>query len=190
LARLTATHDASILGAPPEKGASSHPAGAGTARQPENLNDRIEVGGLLIHLIELCRTQVAPGIVLGLNMRLGHGTMVDAQEAEALEFVFCEVVSNAYRYAHPAGTPVEVITECRMGRKGEIIIEIGDDGVGLSPDFAEWRDGGHGMAAVRGKLQEIDAVLNLTTDDLGLRFQIILHPSRRPNPARGNFVWL
>jgi len=40
-------------------------------------------------------------------------------------------------------------------------------------------------------LQKIGAALNVTSDDLGLRFQIILRPRYpRRTPARGNFVWL
>ena len=81
--------------------------------------------------------------------------------------------------------------ECGITRDGEIVIDIGDNGVGLPPEFAEWRDAGEGMVAVRQRLQQIGACLNVTSDDLGLRFQIILHPGQRRNtPARGNFVWL
>jgi metal-sulfur cluster biosynthetic enzyme len=70
-------------------------------------------------------------------------------------------------------------------------IDIGDDGIGLPPDFAEWRDAGNGMVSVRYRLQQVGAQLNVTSDDLGLRFQIILHPRHlRATPARGNFVWL
>src|SRR6476646_8026927 len=73
----------------------------------------VELGALLIHLMEQCRRQLAPSIVLGLNSRLGGETYLDAREAEALEFVICEIVSNAYRYAHPEGAPVEITIECR-----------------------------------------------------------------------------
>jgi two-component sensor histidine kinase len=151
---------------------------------------RVALEPLLIHLIELCRRQ-APGMVLSLNTSC-HAATVDAEEAASLEFAICEIVANAYRYAHPDGEAGEIVIECRTSAKGEIVIEIGDDGVGLAPDFAEWRDCGHGMLAVRAHMQHIQAVLNVTSDDLGLRFQIILHPSRRAksNPSRGNFVWL
>lgn len=151
---------------------------------------RIDLGAFLIGLIEQCRRHLAPGIILSLNSRLGDGARVDPREALVLQFVVCEIVTNARRYAHPEGAPVEITMECRATAHGEIIIDIGDDGVGLSPDFAEWRDAGHGMAAIRAKLQDIEAALNVTSDDLGLRFQIILHPSRHVRPRRGNFVWL
>jgi signal transduction histidine kinase len=102
-----------------------------------------------------------------------------------------EIVFNAYRHSHPAGNPVEVTMECARTRTGEIVLDIGDDGVGLPPDFAEWRDAGNGMVSVRHRLQKIGAALNVTSDDLGLRFQIILRPRYpRRTPARGNFVWL
>ena len=152
---------------------------------------RITLEPLLIPLIEHCRKQ-APGMVLGLSTHHCQDATVDPDEAATLEFAICEIVSNACRYAHPDGEAGEIVIECRASAKGEIVIEIGDDGVGLAPDFAEWRDSGHGMLAVRARMQRIQAMLNVTSDDLGLRFQIILHPSRRdrPNPVRGNFVWL
>src|SRR5579872_1011746 len=133
LTRLVGGKVAKSFGAPGKTAISRR-----TPSVREACPERIELGGLLIRLIERCRSQVGPGITLGLNARLGCKTVVDSQEADALEFVFCEIVSNAYRYAHPAGLPVEVTVECRVGRKGKIVIDIGDDGVGLSPDFAEW----------------------------------------------------
>lgn len=151
----------------------------------------LELGAVLITLIERCHRRVAPDLTIRLSATPGGGALITWEEAAALDFVVREIVSNAYRYSHPAGSPVEVTIECGVTRDGEIVIDIGDDGVGLPPDFAEWRDAGNGMVSVRRRLQQIGARLNVTSDDLGLRFQIILHPlERRITPARGNFVWL
>ena len=151
----------------------------------------IDLGALLIELVERCGHQVAPGITISLSAKLGEGVAITPRESDTLNFVVNEIVTNAYRYSHPAGTAVEITMECVVNRNGEIVIDIGDDGIGLPFDFAEWRDAGNGMASVRGRLQKIGAGLNVTSDDLGLRFQIILHPRhRRATPARGNFVWL
>jgi two-component sensor histidine kinase len=192
LTRLVATTGARKLGTPGKSVRAlrlvASEIKSGFTAEPE----KIDLGALLIRLIGTCRRQVAPGIVLSLNARLGSGSVIDRNEARTLQFVVCEIVSNAYRYAHPGGAPVEVTIECRTAANGEITIDIGDDGIGLAPDFAEWRDAGDGMVAMRAKLQKIDAILNMTSDDLGLRFQITLHPCGRirPNPSRGNFVWL
>ena len=151
----------------------------------------VELGTILIVLVERCRRQVAPDLTIRLSAAPDDGALIAREEAAALDFVVREIVSNAYRYSHPAGSPVEVTIECGVTRDGEIVIDIGDNGVGLPPDFAEWRDAGNGMVAVRRRLQQIGARVNVTSDDLGLRFQIILHPGpRRVTPARGNFVWL
>jgi two-component sensor histidine kinase len=150
----------------------------------------VDLGAVLIELVEHCR-QTTPDLTISLSAKLGAGASIATQEVVTLEFVICEIVSNAYRHSHPGGAPVEVTIECSVNRTGEIVIDIGDDGVGLPPDFAEWRDAGNGMASVRYELQKIGAALNVTSDDLGLRFQIILRPRRqRATPARGNFVWL
>ena len=150
-----------------------------------------DLGAVLITLIERCRHQVESDITIRLSAGPGARAAIAGEEAAALEFAVGEIVSNAYRYSHPAGSPVEVTIECHANRDGEIVIDIGDDGVGLPADFAEWRDAGNGMVSVRCRLQQIGAHVNVTSDDLGLRFQIILHPrQRRATPARGNFVWL
>jgi two-component sensor histidine kinase len=154
-------------------------------------SQQVDLGSVLIGIIERCCRQIAPGLTIRLSATPGANAVITWEEAATLDFVVREIVSNAYRYSHPAGSPVEVTIECGTNRDGEIVIDIGDDGVGLPPDFAEWRDAGNGMVSVRYRLQQIGACLNVTSDDLGLRFQIILHPrQRRPTPARGNFVWL
>ena len=149
-----------------------------------------DLTSVLIALIEHCHLMV-PDLGIRLSATPGAGFEIAASEAATLDFVVREIISNAYRYSHPTGSPVEVTIECGVSRNGEIVIDIGDNGVGLPPDFAEWRDAGNGMISVRYRLQQIGADLHVTSDDLGLRFQIILHPrGRRATPARGNFVWL
>jgi signal transduction histidine kinase len=150
-----------------------------------------DLSAVLITLIERCRRQMAPGLTIRLCATPGGKASIAGQESAILDFVVREIIANAYRHSHPGGSPVEVTIECGINREGEIVIDIGDDGVGLPPDFAEWRDAGNGMVSVRHRLQQIGAQLNVTSDDLGLRFQIILHPRHhRVTPARGNFVWL
>lgn len=161
------------------------------ARARNSGSGDVDLGKVLIELVEKCRRDVAPGITISLSAKLGEGLAITEREVATLTPVVREIVSNAYRYSHPAGNPVEVTMECSTTGIGEILIDIGDDGVGLPSDFAEWRDAGNGMVSVRHELQEIGAFLNVTSDDLGLRFQIILRPRRpRRTPARGNFVWL
>ena len=167
------------------------PAERGPGEAPQVDPQTIELGSVLISLIDRCRRNVGPDLTIRLSATPGTRGMIAWEEAATLDFVVREIVSNAYRYSHPAGSPVEVTIECGITRDGEIVIDIGDDGIGLPPDFAEWRDAGNGMVSVRHRLQEIGAYLNVTSDDLGLRFQIILHSSqKRATPARGNFVWL
>ncbi len=157
----------------------------------EDVAPGFDLGSLLIALIERCRQLTAPDLAVRLSAKTGAGILIAAREAATLDFVIREIVCNACRYAHPSGSPVEVTIECSVNRDGEIVIDIGDNGIGLPPDFAEWRDAGNGMVSVRYQLQQIGAQLNVTSDDLGLRFQIILHPRQpRPTPVRGNFVWL
>ena len=70
------------------------------------------------------------------------------------------------------------------------MLDVGDDGVGLPPGFEEWRDAGAGIVSMRAKLEKIGAALNITSDDLGLRFQIMLPAKARPQPGRDLQLWL
>src|SRR5262245_37177791 len=82
-----------------------------------------ELGSVLIGLIERCHRQVAPGLTIRLSATPGAGAMITWEEAATLDFVVREIVSNAYRYSHPAGSPVEVTMECGVNREGEIVID-------------------------------------------------------------------
>jgi len=167
------------------------PQGRKSHQVPPIAPRTIDLSAVLISLIKRWRSKVAPDLTLRLSATPGAGVPIAWKEAASLDFVICEIISNAYRYSHPGGSPVEVTIECGVNRDGEIVIDIGDDGIGLPPDFAEWRDAGNGMVSVRHRLQQIGAQLNVTSDDLGLRFLIVLHPRhKRATPARGNFVWL
>ena len=125
--------------------------------QERNSGGDADLGAVLIELVEGCRRNVASGITISLSAKLGEGIAITEPEVTTLALVVREIVFNAYRHSHPAGNPVEVTMECARTRTGEIVLDIGDDGVGLPPDFAEWRDAGNGMVSVRHRLQKIGA---------------------------------
>jgi len=133
----------------------------------------------LIRLVEVGKL-LASGNRLSFSVKLQSDILIDPAQAATLDYVIREIVTNAYRYAHPEGTPVEITMSCARGPEGTILLDVGDDGVGLPPGFDEWRDAGAGIVSMRAKLEKIGAALTITSDDLGLRFQIELPAKTRP----------
>src|SRR5438067_963346 len=62
----------------------------------------VELGAVLIALIERCHRRIAPDLTIRLSATPGRGALIGWEEAATLDFVVREIVSNAYRYAHPA----------------------------------------------------------------------------------------
>lgn len=108
---------------------------------------------------------------------LADGCHVTADEASVLSLVMGEVLVNALKYAHPTGLPVVMSFSCAAAGDGGIVVELGDDGVGLPEGFSEERDGGVGFKLIRSLLAKIGAGLNLQSSALGLVLRISLPPS-------------
>src|ERR1051325_1140341 len=128
-------------------------------------------------LIESC-LELATSLSLGERVRFKHMLSSDcrigANEAAVLHLLVGEIVMNAIKYAHPTGIPVEIGLSCATAQDGRLAIEIGDDGIGLPEGFEESRDGGAGFKIIRTLAENIGADLKIQSDDLGLRFRILL----------------
>ena len=99
---------------------------------------------------------------------------VSATQASALTLAVSEIVTNAMKYAHPTGLPVEITVTVTATPEGGIALEISDDGVGLPEGFVEARDAGVGLKLVRSLVQSVDGHLDLSWDELGLTYRIAL----------------
>jgi len=104
----------------------------------------------------------------------GEPCPVKPNQASMLALILSEIVTNAIKYAHPTGLPVELSIATSMTQDGEVLLEIGDDGVGLPEGFVEARDAGVGLKLVRSMVERSGGHLELHSDSLGLRFIIHL----------------
>jgi two-component sensor histidine kinase len=107
------------------------------------------------------------------------GCLVDASQASMLVMAFSEIATNAIKYAHPSGLPVELSLSGVETPGGGVVLEIADDGVGLPEGFDEWRDAGLGLKLVRSLVESAGGCVAMKSDPLGLTFSITL-PARRP----------
>lgn len=108
---------------------------------------------------------------LAIEETITPGCAATAEQASTLSLVMGEIVVNALKYAHPAGTPVLVRLFCAQTSDG-FLIEIADDGVGLPEGFEEARHGGIGFKLMRSLVQKIGARLDYVSSPLGLSFRI------------------
>jgi len=133
-------------------------------------------------LTEFLQDLRAAGIVgdrLHVSSTLDPGCMVEGSRALMLSFVLSEIVTNAMRYAHPTGLPVELGITGSPTADGGVALQIADDGVGLPEGFVEARDGGVGLKLVRSLVENAGGRLELNSDPLGLTFSIQLPPQSR-----------
>ncbi len=93
--------------------------------------------------------------------------LVAAERAVTIGLIVGELVTNAMKYAHPAGVPGAIAVDCR--RSGNtIVIEVADDGVGLPENFDPLKDAGLGLRLVRSLANQLRARLDFSQHGTGL----------------------
>lgn len=99
---------------------------------------------------------------------------VSAEHFLPLSLIVTEVVTNALKYAHPAGVPGQLTLSCRRETGGTVVIEVKDDGVGFSEGFEFAAGGGIGSRTIHVLAQQIDAEISFDSTPTGLHFELRL----------------
>lgn len=128
------------------------------------------------YLDKLCRGLVQTVSFAGdttLTHRDSGGCMVRADQVTPIALIVSELVTNALKYAHPTGVAGKIVVSCRAATAG-LVVEVADDGVGLSEDFDPRTDGGLGFRVVRGLARQLGATLVYEPTGLGLTVRLVL----------------
>ena len=96
--------------------------------------------------------------------------LVLAEHVQPLSLMLCEILTNAMKYAHPAGLPLRMALSCEAIADGILQVTVSDDGVGLPEGFDPARDGGIGFQIIRTLAAELGAALEVSSDSLGVTF--------------------
>ncbi len=101
---------------------------------------------------------------------------IPTHHALSVGFIVGELVTNAVKYAHPAGVSGRVELSCHRRPGGATLIQIVDDGVGLPEDFDPRKDGGLGLRMVRTLADQLGATLTFDSAGFGLAVGLLLPP--------------
>ncbi|HEY1880725.1 MAG TPA: sensor histidine kinase [Caulobacteraceae bacterium] len=101
------------------------------------------------------------------------------QRGQALQvgLIVGELVTNALKYAHPAGVAGEIRLVCRPSRNG-MVVEVSDDGVGFPEGFDPERGGGLGLRIVRSLASRMNADLEFEDTGMGLTARLEIPDDR------------
>jgi two-component sensor histidine kinase len=97
-----------------------------------------------------------------------------ARNIQPLTLIICEIITNAIKYAHPSGVPVRIDIRCEEVGNGDLLVSVGDDGVGLPEGFDIEKDGGIGFKIVRTLVADMGAQLKISSGSLGTIFRIAI----------------
>lgn len=127
------------------------------------------------HLREVCASLVMAFSSEQQPVRITHhggDCLVLTKYVQPITLIVCEILTNALKYAHPAGAPVRLSVSCESHGDGTLYIAVADDGVGLPEGFDPLKDGGIGFQIIRALTAEISGGLMVQSDNLGVTFQI------------------
>ena len=130
---------------------------------------------LNIHLTDVCANLITAFSSEQQPVSIEHrGQACHAltRHVQPLTLIICEILTNALKYAHPAGVPVRLVVTCESDAQGTLLVSVSDDGVGLPEGFNPMKDGGIGFQVIRALIGEIGANLDVHSDTLGTTFSI------------------
>ena len=96
------------------------------------------------------------------------GCRVRANHVVSLGLLIGELVTNAVKYAHPAGVPGVITLSCSSALDNAIIVTISDDGVGLPEGFDPATSGNIGLRTIRSLIQRLQGEIDFDSSCLGL----------------------
>lgn len=127
------------------------------------------------HLHELCKTLVAALSEAGETELIETSAgecVVWTKDVLPLCLIVTEVVTNSLKYAHPSGVAGKLMIGCRREDDDTVVIEVGDDGVGLPDGFDLGTGGGIGFRTIRVLAKQLGAEYAFESSPIGLRFQL------------------
>jgi two-component sensor histidine kinase len=130
----------------------------------------IQIAGYLREIVEAVISSLSFAGATELQFTCDPGCSASPEKALSLGLILGELVTNAVKYAHPAGVAGKVRVDCRRRADETIVLEVSDDGVGLPEGLDPMKNGHLGFHLVRSLADQLGATIEFHSDCLGLRF--------------------
>ena len=132
----------------------------------------VNLGNFLRDIAEMIGT-LAPDGKMNLTVECSGDGYIEPRHALHAGLITAELLTNAVKYAHPAGVPAIVKVRCETKDDGSFLVEVTDDGVGFPENFDPTTDGGLGFQLMRALANGLNAELEFEHDSLGVRARLV-----------------
>lgn len=131
----------------------------------------VDLGEYLRRVAQSAVDAMTVGKQFELELEFAPGCAVAADQALNLGLLVGELIVNAIKHSHPAGSTGRIEAGCSVTADG-IIAWVRDDGVGLPEGFDLEHDGGMGMRTLRLIAQQVGVEVDFLSSEIGLTVQI------------------
>jgi two-component sensor histidine kinase len=136
----------------------------------------VEIGSYLGSLVEeLEASMKATGRDHAIGLEAGAEIQVPTDKAVSIGVIVTELVTNAYKYAYPAGVTGDIRVTVRRAEDGVISLSVEDDGIGLSAD-GEVRGSGLGSRIVKAMATSLQSPVDYEDAPRGTRVRLRFGP--------------
>lgn len=134
----------------------------------------VDVGRHVEVLAETIVSSLAEPGQFRLEAQIEDRCLVPSETAVSLSLCVAELITNAIKYSHPAGSGGTIALTCRRsGRKG-IELSVTDDGVGLPEGFDTDAGGNLGFRTIRSLAARAGAAMKIESGPLGVAVTLSL----------------
>jgi len=102
------------------------------------------------------------------------GCFAPPSQSIPLSQIVCEVITNAVKHDYPLETVGRIVVRVRKNAEQAVVIEVIDNGPGLSGSFDAMADGGLGFRLIRALAKQLGALVEYQSELSGLLFRLTL----------------
>ena len=135
-------------------------------------SDGVNLGHFLREIAEMIGALSASGR-MKLTVACTSENRIEPRHALHAGLITAELLTNAVKYAHPAGVTVRIQVRCETRHDGSFLVEVTDDGVGFPENFDPLTDGGLGFELMRALARGLNAELQFEHDSLGVCARLV-----------------
>ncbi len=97
---------------------------------------------------------------------------LDIETALPCGLILTELISNSLKYAFPEGRPGEIAIASSLNPDHQVLLRVGDNGIGLSNGFDLGRVSSLGLSLVQNLVKQIKGEVTILPRPVGSAFQI------------------